>query len=90
MTLDFTSILHMSEGSSQTSICSRDYELGSPRWTRNPSVTMRWSLHSKWIAPRCQVRRSGIPDRSSGVRASFVPGAGILWLTMTIRGLAPE
>jgi hypothetical protein len=28
--------------------------------------------------------------RSSGVRASVVPGAGIRWLTTTARGLAQE
>ena len=30
----------------------------------------------KWTAPRCQVRRRGIPLRSRGVRASVVPGGG--------------
>ena len=31
---------------------------------------MRSELHRKWMAPRSQVRRRGIPPRSRGVRAS--------------------
>jgi len=53
-------------------------------------VTMPSGVHRKWIAPRCQVRSTGVPARSRGVRASVVSGAGARWLTTTVRGLAQE
>ena len=45
-------------------------------------------LRLKVDGPTLPDRRSGIPLRSSGVRASLVPGAVGCWLTATVRGLA--
>lgn len=69
---------------------TRTYDPGCPRWSRKPSAVIRSDRHLKWTAPRCHVRRRGMPDRSRGERASLVPGVGIRWLTTTVRGRAQE
>jgi len=51
----------------------RDYRIGSPFKVDRPAL------------PGAQEWNPGSLQRR---KASFVPGAGILWLTMTVRGLA--